>query len=47
MQHLDRDASGPKAYCGPIGKQLQNCEHLPVVDFNKITPQFLMQTKLT
>jgi hypothetical protein len=37
LQKLDGRTSGPKAFTGPIGKRLTNCEDLPVVPFASIT----------
>jgi len=34
--HLDGSTTGPKAFSGPIGKALVNCQTLPVVAFEKI-----------
>lgn len=36
MQHLDGKTSGPRGYSGNIGKLLETCENLPLVDFEKI-----------
>lgn len=36
FQILDGPTSGPKSFTGSIGKQLKNCENLPVVSFEKI-----------
>ncbi len=36
MQHLDGPTSGPRAFGGPIGKVLGNCQTLPVVLFDQI-----------
>lgn len=36
---LDGRTVGPNAFSGPLGKQLQNCETLPVVSFEKITSE--------
>lgn len=40
IQHLDGGTSGPKAFSGPIGKSLANCENLPVVRFVLISSEF-------
>lgn len=37
-QHLDGDSNGPKRYFGPTGKELQNCENLPVSKINTAVP---------
>lgn len=36
LHHLDGQTTGPVGLSGPIGKQLQNCENLPVVKFKRI-----------
>lgn len=36
IKHLDGATVGPHEFSGQIGKELQNCEHLPVVTFEKI-----------
>lgn len=36
LQHLDGSTSGPRAFSGPIGKALANCQTLPVVSFDRI-----------
>lgn len=36
LQHLDGKTTGPRGFSGPIGKQLENCEVLPVVPFTQI-----------
>lgn len=36
LQHLDGPTSGPRAFSGPIGKALSNCEELPISEFEKI-----------
>ena len=36
LHHLDGSTSGPRAFSGPIGKALSNCQSLPVVVFDKI-----------
>lgn len=36
FHHLDGDTSGPRGFAGPIGKQLDNCEKLPVIDYKPI-----------
>lgn len=33
LQHLDGKTTGPKGYCGEIGKMLESCEKMPVIDF--------------
>lgn len=40
LQHMDGKTTGPKGYCGEIGKKLENCEKNPVVDFKKIDVNF-------
>ena len=39
IQKLDGGTTGPKAFTGPIGRLLSNCEELPVVDFEPIVFQ--------
>lgn len=34
--HLDGKTSGPQSFCGEIGKQLENCLDLPIVEFSII-----------
>jgi hypothetical protein len=36
VTHLDGETTGPSDFSGPIGKQLKECEKLPVVSFEKI-----------
>ena len=36
FKHLDGITSGPRGFCGVIGKQLETCEQLPLVQFEKI-----------
>ena len=36
FQHLDGPTTGPRGFSGPIGKSLQNCEKLPIVDFEPL-----------
>lgn len=40
MQHLDGNTTGLRAFSGPIGRLLQNCEKLPVVEFSAIHSEF-------
>lgn len=43
IRELDGRTSGPEGLTGPIGKQLVNCDKLPVVKFNSITsPEILV-----
>ena len=37
IQHIDGGTSGPKVLSGIIGKMLQDCEKLPLVNFTKIS----------
>lgn len=37
FQHLDGRTTGPRDFAGTIGKALENCEQLPVVNFTAIT----------
>jgi len=37
LLHFEGKTFGPKGYCGPIGKQLERCEEMPIVKFEKIT----------
>ncbi|KAE8741305.1 hypothetical protein FOCC_FOCC013159 [Frankliniella occidentalis] len=37
---LDGNTTGPKAFSGPIGKQLKACENMPVVHFTVIEADF-------
>lgn len=37
FEKIDGATSGPKTHCGPIGKQLNECESLPVVNFVSIS----------
>ncbi|CAG9834785.1 unnamed protein product [Diabrotica balteata] len=36
FHHLDGDTSGPRGFSGPIGKQLLQCDQLPIVAFKPI-----------
>jgi hypothetical protein len=36
IQSLDGRTSGPQGFTGPIGKQLQECENLPIVEYQNI-----------
>jgi hypothetical protein len=36
LKHVDGGTSGPRAFTGPIGKELSGCEHLPPVAFAPI-----------
>ncbi|XP_050296893.1 uncharacterized protein LOC126736540 [Anthonomus grandis grandis] len=36
LQHLDSETTGPRAFRGPIGKLLNDCEKLPSVEFSII-----------
>lgn len=36
IEKLDGKTSGPRGFTGPIGKQLNTCESLPVVDYEPI-----------
>ena len=36
INHLDGKTTGPKGFSGNIGKTLDSCENLPVVEFEKI-----------
>lgn len=36
FEHLDGTTTGPASFSGPIGKRLPGCEKLPVVDFEPI-----------
>jgi hypothetical protein len=36
LQHLDGETTGPRAFSGPIGKDLSACEQLPVKKYEKI-----------
>ena len=36
VQHLDGSTTGPRAFNGPIGKALEQCEKLPFVNFKQI-----------
>lgn len=36
IQHLDGATTGPQSFTGVIGKQLRNCESLPVVNYKPI-----------
>lgn len=36
MEEIDGPTNGPRAYKGPIGKDLQSCTELPVQDFSPI-----------
>lgn len=36
FHHLDGNTSGPRGFSGLIGKQLENCEKLPVIEFKSI-----------
>lgn len=36
LQHIDGETTGPRAFSGPIGKLLTNCEKLPIVEFSNI-----------
>lgn len=37
VRHLDGTTTGPCTYSGEIGKQLENCEKMPVVSFEPIS----------
>lgn len=36
VNHLDGDTNGPRAFSGPIGKALADCNNLPVQKYSKI-----------
>lgn len=36
FEHIDGTTSGPRTYSGSIGKELENCEKQPIVDFQPI-----------
>ena len=40
LQHLDGKTTGPKGYWGEIGKNLENCEKRPIIQFRKIDVSF-------
>ena len=40
LEHLDGVTAGPRAFKGPIGKLMANCEQLPVIVFEKIEADF-------
>jgi hypothetical protein len=44
MEHLDGPTSGPRGFSGPIGGALLGCQHMPVVDFNRIETDFPINT---
>ena len=49
IEDLDGKTTGPKGYTGPLGRQLNNCEKLPVAKFNAIvSPNIeIIDTKLS
>jgi hypothetical protein len=49
LRHLfnffDRVTTDPKTFIGFVGKLLNNCEHLPVINFGPIECTLVMKTK--
>lgn len=45
LEHLDGVTTGPSSFAGVIGKQLSDCEKLPIVTFEKITSEEIYITK--
>lgn len=36
FEYLDGTTTGPRSFSGQLGKLLQNCEHLPVIEFQAV-----------
>lgn len=36
FEHLDGSTSGPRSYSGPVGTSLQQCDNMPVVEFQRM-----------
>lgn len=39
FQQLDGQTTGPKGFSGPIGKQLEKCEDMEIINYKKIESQ--------
>ncbi len=35
LKHLDRKTTGPKGYCGEIGKMHESFKKMPIIDLKK------------
>ena len=47
FQHLDGKASSPHGFSGSIGKQLEACEHLPTIHFERLDGNLPAMTEET